>query len=66
MVLKKLMKDSMDITKTGIVLGIGSGVIHDSGGDALSLSGLSKALPTLGSLSGTSAVFTSLNKLKKK
>ena len=62
---KKLAKDALNLTKTGIYLGAGSIAISKMGGGS-PLSGLSKTMPAIGAATGGMATIRMLKKLKPK
>lgn len=62
--MKKLMKDSMDLTTGSIFNGVGAKAIGDVGGNAAGINALSKSYPTLGHLAGSEAVMKGIKKLK--
>lgn len=66
MSLKKLYKDSNEITKTGLVLSFGSSVAKDNAYSQQALGNLSSKLPLVANVKGTGIVLDSLNSLKKK
>lgn len=63
--MKKLFKDSMNMTKTGILLGVGANTITGLGGNAAGINALGNQMPIMGSVMGMGYVFGSLKKLKK-
>ena len=64
--MKKLKKDILDMTKAGLVTGIGSHVVVKAGGEAGGLANISKALPKVGTLVGAGVVLRSLPKIKRR
>ena len=64
--MKKLRKDIFSMTGTGVALGVGGTVIGKAGGSSAGITAVSGFMPAIGAISGSSAVFRQLKKLKKK
>ena len=62
--MKKYRKDAMNMTMTGVTMGVGSKVISGAGGDASAISGMSAYMPVMGTVSGASATMRQMKKLK--
>lgn len=62
--MKKLLKDSIGLTKFGVVAGVGSAAVVGAGGSAAGLSALSSFAPVMGTVSGAGATFRALKKIK--
>jgi len=62
--MKKLKKTILGMTKSGLVLGVGTQVVGRVGGETGGLANLSRALPKVGTIAGASTVMGMLPKIK--
>jgi hypothetical protein len=62
--MKKLYKDSLEMTKSGIVLGTGASVVQQAGGSAAGLQTLGNYMPTVASVKGAGLTLRMVKKLK--
>jgi len=60
---KKMYKDALNLTKTGIVLGVGADFVGKVGGNAAGLNTLSGYTPVMGTLAGSGTTLKMLGNL---
>lgn len=61
---KQVQKDVIDLTKTGVTLGVGSQVLVGVGGSAAPLQYVSRFMPTMGTIVGGKAVINTLKEIE--
>ena len=61
--MKRMYKESKFLVGYGVFSGVGADVITRTGGDAQSIVNLSRYTPTMGTISGSSAVIRQLRRL---
>ena len=62
--MRRMYKDTLELTKFGIFSGISADVITRTGGDPAPIANIARFTPTLGIISGSSAVIRALKRLK--
>ena len=64
--IKKLMKASFNMTKTGVILGAGATAVTRAGGNAAGLNTLGSYMPTTATVKGAGLTLGMVAKLKPK
>lgn len=64
--MKKYGKDSVSIVKTGVILGVGAGVVTSAGGNAGGVGAMAGMMPVVGSVTGGGMVLGALSELSPK
>lgn len=64
--MKKYKKAILDMTKSGMVLGVGSHAVGKASGNAAGLTNISKFMPMMGNVIGAGTVLKLMPKIKKR